>query len=104
VEDLLVYLDDVIVFSSSRQAHLEYVHEALTLLGNSGLSLKLTKCHFFSDTVDYLRHVIRPGRLGVAEKNTTALGQRRYPVLRPNYDLFWVFATSIDGLFRTFSH
>jgi Reverse transcriptase (RNA-dependent DNA polymerase) len=37
----LVYLDDVIVFSSSLQAHLEHVSEALTLLGNSGLSLKL---------------------------------------------------------------
>jgi hypothetical protein len=69
----LVYLDDVIVFSSSRDAHLKHVNEALTLLGNSGLSLKLKKCHFFSDTVEYLGHVIRPGRLGVAEKNTTAL-------------------------------
>ena len=69
----LVYLDDVIVFSKSRQDHLSHVAEALTLLGNAGLSLKLKKCHFFAETVDYLGHVIRPGRLGVAEKNTNAL-------------------------------
>jgi RNase H-like domain found in reverse transcriptase len=49
------------------------VAEALTLLGNAVLSLKLKKCHFFAETVNYLGHVIRPGRLGVAEKNTTAL-------------------------------
>jgi Reverse transcriptase (RNA-dependent DNA polymerase) len=69
----LVYLDDVIVYSGSRSAHLAHVAEVLTLLGNAGLSLQLKKCHFFSETVDYLGHVMRPGRLGVAEKNTTAL-------------------------------
>jgi Reverse transcriptase (RNA-dependent DNA polymerase) len=75
----LVYLDDVIVFSGSRSAHLAHVAEVLTLLGNAGLSLKLKKCHFFSETVDYLGHVIRPGRLEVAEKNTTALKKARQP-------------------------
>jgi hypothetical protein len=68
-----VYLDDVIVFSKSKKDHLTHVAEALTLPGNAGLSLKLKKCHFFAETVDYLGHVIRPGRLNVAEKNTTAL-------------------------------
>jgi hypothetical protein len=55
------------------------VAEALTLLGNAGLSLKLKKCHFFAETVDYLRHAFRPGRLGVAEKNTTALKMAPLP-------------------------
>jgi hypothetical protein len=45
----------------------------MTVLGNAGLSLKLQKCRFFAETVNYLGHVIRPGRLGVAEKNTEAL-------------------------------
>jgi Reverse transcriptase (RNA-dependent DNA polymerase) len=37
----LVYLDDFIVFSKSKKDHLAHVAEALTLLGNAGLSLKL---------------------------------------------------------------
>jgi transposase InsO family protein len=69
----LVYLDDVIIFSPDRESHLGHVDEALSLLRQAGLSLKLKKCRFFSETVDYLGHVIRPGRLGVAEKNTDAL-------------------------------
>jgi hypothetical protein len=69
----LTYLDDVIVFSKSKKDHLAHAAEALTLLGNADLSLKLKKCHLFAETVDYLGHVIRPGRFGVAEKNTTAL-------------------------------
>jgi hypothetical protein len=53
--------------------HLKHVNEALNLLGKSGLSLKLIKCHFFKEAVDYLGHVIRSGKLAVAEKNTAAL-------------------------------
>jgi RNase H-like domain found in reverse transcriptase len=51
----------------------------LTLLQVAVLSLKLKKCHFFAETVHYLGHVIRPGRLGVAEKNTIALKTARLP-------------------------
>jgi Reverse transcriptase (RNA-dependent DNA polymerase) len=69
----LVYLDDLIIYSPDRETHLRHVDDALTHLREAGLSLKLAKCHFFEGTVDYLVHVIRPCRLGVAEKNTDAL-------------------------------
>jgi hypothetical protein len=84
----LVYLDDVIVFSSSREAHMRHVDEVLTLLENSGLSLKLAKCQFFKDTVNYLGHVIRPGRLGVAEKNTEALKSAPMPCTQTEFRSF----------------
>jgi Reverse transcriptase (RNA-dependent DNA polymerase) len=69
----LVYLDDVIVNSPDRESHLGHLDEALSLLRQAGLSLNLKKCRFFSETVDYMGHVIRPGLLGVAEKTTDAL-------------------------------
>jgi hypothetical protein len=74
----LFYLDDLSVLFSSRNDHPPHVADALTLLDDSGLSLKLKKCHFFCETVDYLGHVIRPGWLGVAEKNTAALPTAPY--------------------------
>jgi hypothetical protein len=75
----LVYLDDIIIYSTSREDHYHHVDEVLTTLGKAGLSLKLKKCHFFKDAVDYLGHVIRPGRLEVAEKNTAALQEAKLP-------------------------
>jgi RNase H-like domain found in reverse transcriptase len=39
----------------------------------------LKKFHFLKDTVDYLGHVIRPGQLSVAEKNTAALKDMMHP-------------------------
>ena len=69
----LVYLDDIIVFYRSIEDHFTHLGEILAILKEAGLSLKLKKCNFFTKTVDYLGHVIRPGKLEVAEKNTAAL-------------------------------
>ena len=69
----LVYLDDIIVFSRTAEEHLVHVEEILEKLQDAGVSLKLKKCRFFAETVDYLGHVIRPGLLEVATKNTAAI-------------------------------
>ena len=69
----LVYLDEIIVFSNTAEEHVDHVREVLTVLKEAGFSLKLKKCIFFAKFVDYLGHVIRPGRLEVATQNTEAL-------------------------------
>jgi Reverse transcriptase (RNA-dependent DNA polymerase) len=68
-----VYLDDIIIYSKTMDAHVGHLDEVFALLGTAGLLLKLSKCFFFKDTVDYLGHVIRPGKLAVAVKNTESL-------------------------------
>ena len=69
----LVYLDDVIIFSKSIEEHLKHVDEVLEILRQAGMALKLKKCHFFTNSVNYLGHVIRPGTLEVSEKNIVAI-------------------------------
>jgi Reverse transcriptase (RNA-dependent DNA polymerase) len=75
----LVYLDDTIVFYHSPEEHARNLDEVLSLLYGAGLSLKLAKCAFFRDTVNYLGQVIRPGKLEVATKNTDALKTAKPP-------------------------
>ena len=50
-----------------------HVEEILEKLQDAGVSLKLKKCRFFAETVDYLGHFIRPDLLEVATKNTAAI-------------------------------
>lgn len=69
----LVYLDDVIVFSHSPEVHLVHLDQVLQLLKENGVSLRPSKCHLFQKQVEYLGHVIRPGRVALNEKNTKAL-------------------------------
>ncbi len=75
----LVYLDDVIVFSRTLEQHFAHLRGVLELLKQAGVTLKLPKCKFFCETVDYLGHVIRPGRLALAETNTRALQEVKHP-------------------------
>jgi Reverse transcriptase (RNA-dependent DNA polymerase) len=89
----LVHLDDVIINSPDRETHLSHVDEVLTLLREAGLSFKLAKHHFFKNTVHYLDHVIRPGRLGVSEKNTDALRGATPRGRKPSFALFSDYAT-----------
>jgi transposase InsO family protein len=78
----LVYLDDVIIYSRSLEDHLVHVDYVLRLLRNAGISLKLQKCNFFQPRVDYLGHVVTPGKLAVAEKNIDTIRQAKYPQTR----------------------
>ena len=75
----LIYLDDVIIFSKDIKSHLGHVDEILTLLGQAGITLKLKKCEFFQPRVDYLGHVITPGKLAVALDNTKAFADCTFP-------------------------
>lgn len=57
-QSLLLYLDDIVVFSSSVTQHLERLEVVLGRLKREGLKAKLEKCAFFKQQVKYLGHVV----------------------------------------------
>lgn len=57
-QSLLLYLDDIVVFSSSVSQHMERLDLVLGRLQKEGLKAKLEKCSFFQPRVKYLGHVI----------------------------------------------
>ena len=75
----LMYLDDVIIFSKDAQTYLRHVEEVLRLLRKMGVTLKLRKRAFFQPKVDYLGHVITPGKLSVAVHNSKAFAKAVFP-------------------------
>jgi len=50
----LIYIDDVLVFSSSFEQHLKDVDEVLNRFKHAGLKLKPEKCFFGKEEVEYL--------------------------------------------------
>ena len=53
-----IYLDDILVFSETFEAHLLHLRRVLERFKAAGLKLKSSKCHFISQTVEYLGHLI----------------------------------------------
>lgn len=57
-QSLLLYLDDIIVFSSSVSQHVQRLEVVLDRLQREGLMVKLAKCSFFRREVSYLGYII----------------------------------------------
>jgi hypothetical protein len=55
---LLIYLDDVIVHSTTFDDHMEKLGEVLSRLQNAGLKLKPSKCHLLQSEVLFLGHIV----------------------------------------------
>jgi len=56
--NLLVYLDDIIIFSNSFDQHVKDLQEAFERLRSSQLKLKPSKCFLFQKELTYLGHLV----------------------------------------------
>ena len=57
-QSLLLYLDDVVVFSATFEQHLARLELVLARFADQNLKVKLSKCFFFKSQVTFLGHVI----------------------------------------------
>ena len=54
----IVYIDDVLIFSSSWEEHINHIKKVLDRLKKRNLRCKLSKCSFAQKEVSYLGHVV----------------------------------------------
>ena len=55
---VIIYLDDILVYSDDPAQHKEHVREVLRHLRKHGLFARPDKCHFSADTVEYLGFIL----------------------------------------------
>jgi hypothetical protein len=65
---VLVFFDDILVYSSSCTEHLQQLRAVLQVLREHQLHIKCSKCSFATTSVQYLGHVI--SEAGVAMDTT----------------------------------
>ena len=63
---VVVYLDNILIYSSDPATHHKQVREVLQRLCANGLYLKLEKCEWHSETVEYLGYILSPSGLSMA--------------------------------------
>jgi hypothetical protein len=62
---VVIYMDDILIFSSSAEEHKERTRRILDKLRQERLFLKPTKCTFDVQEVDFLGMIIRPGQVAM---------------------------------------
>ncbi|BBN68169.1 NB-ARC domain-containing disease resistance protein [Prunus dulcis] len=65
---VLVFFDDILVYSNSFTDHLAHLQQIFELLRANQLQVKMSKCSFGQRSVDYLGHTISAAGVGVDRK------------------------------------
>ena len=55
---VLVFLNDIMIYSTSLEQHTEHITQVLDTLRQHQLYLKASKCTFAKDSLEYLGHII----------------------------------------------
>lgn len=76
---VLVFFDDILVYSSSLAEHLRHLEVVLTKLQEHQLKVKLSKCSFGTPSVEYLGHIISAKGVSVDPSKVRAIQQWEKP-------------------------
>ena len=57
-EFVVVFIDDILIFSKSKEEHAEHLRIVLQILRENQLYAKFNKCEFWLDQVDFLGHIV----------------------------------------------
>ena len=52
------YLENIIIFSKTAEDHLNHITQVFNKVRSAHLSMKLSKCHFFTKKIQYLGHIL----------------------------------------------
>ena len=64
---VMIYLDDILIYSNNMSEHHQYVKEVLKCLCKAGLYTKAKKCEFYSELVEYLGYILSPSGLTMSD-------------------------------------
>jgi hypothetical protein len=66
-KNVIVYLDDILIYSDNLEEHKKHVREVLRRLRKHGLYARADKCEFHTNTVEYLGYILSPEGLTMSQ-------------------------------------
>jgi hypothetical protein len=64
-EFVIVYLDDILIFSGAWDEHVRHVNQVLDTLQRENIYVKMSKCEFGNTALVYLGHIVGRGQLKI---------------------------------------
>ena len=78
-------MDDIIIFSDTKEEHLKRLEAVFQKLHAAGLKLKPSKCFFFREEIEYLGHVVSGKGISTNPKKVEAVA--KWPTPKTVYDV-----------------
>ena len=92
------YIDDLIIFSSTWEEHLQHIQSVLEKLREAGLTAKAKKCEFGASECAYLGHIVGSGRVRPLPGKIFAIESLGVPTTKKEVRTF----LGITGYYRRF--
>lgn len=70
---VIVYLDDILIFSSTLEEHKKHVHKVLQTLQDNNLLVEPTKCEFHKSEVTFLGYVLSHNQIRMDPKKVASI-------------------------------
>jgi len=77
---VVVYLDDILIYSKSREDHITHLRSVLNILKEQKLYGKMSKCEFFKNSIKFLGYTVSSEGLAVDNKKVEAITSWPKPV------------------------
>ena len=101
---VLVYIDNILIFSKTKEEHLQHLKTVLQLLRKHQLYAKLSKCNFLQTEVNFLGHVASAEGVKVDPAKVEAVTKWTAPTYRRQLQSFLEFANYFRKFIQGFTN
>ncbi|QRW21868.1 Retrotransposable element Tf2 protein [Rhizoctonia solani] len=101
---VIIYLDDILIYSKDDASHTQHVHEVLRRLLENQLFCKASKCTFHVTSVEYLGIIVSDKGFSLDKLKIQAVQEWPTPTKVKEVQLFLGFANFLCCFVANFSH
>ena len=101
---MVVYLDDILIFTKVIEQHREVTRRVLQILENNQLFLKPSKCEFEKTKVEYLRVIISHNLVEMDPVKVAGVAEWLMPTSKKEVQSFLGFTNFYHRFIPDFSH
>ena len=100
---VIVYLDDIMIYSKTYEEHLEHLEKVFARLRENQLYAKLKKCEFAKEKVQYLGHIVSKNSIRPEEDKVKAIKDWKQPLTQKDVMSFLGLANFYRKFIDNFS-